>query len=625
MKKIFMAFGLLLASYVGAMAQCNGIFPNNTVCGNVSGSLSPPYAAPLSSFSFGPGGTSGQIQYNNGLNGFAGFTAGGDCAINTSTGIVTCLKTNGNTFGPFATGIDAADLINHFDSGVDASSSTFWRGDGTWASIQSLTILNSNLNLYVSTTGNDSTGNGTLGLPWATCAKAISVIQSTYALTPTGTITINFENGTYTFNGTSYCQLNGLIAGQGRPGQLVFSAESIGTLSNVVFSMASGYCFGMSGGAMATLQWITCNGQNDANDMVNVGGGSQIYLANVECENNLYPGICLSVYGQSYAQINGPLTDVGGAIGQTCTWSSGSNSLSCVSVSNVAVGMGVTAGNSTIPWPCSVTNIVSTTVTVSCDTTGSGSSISADFWYGGDALMTASQGSQIYANTNGEPANTIAIALNSEPYFQQATLFSTRQSLISLQAITWQSNAKPVWQQAFGQPWETTLGGKIDLGLSGFPSVPGNQAIELTGDTTNGGTSVTSLSVTTGVNGGMAINGFVPTTTTFSNNVSSITVACSSCGIAVGQPVIHPCVAGGTIVSSGGGASTTVGLSSPTICASGSGDVIYFTNYAIPNGDLLSSIASTTGTLGRSASATATPANIIVSGSTPDYMGAPVQ
>ena len=49
-----------------------------------------------------PGGTSGQIQYNN-AGSFGGFTASGDATINTSTGAVTVTRTNGTAFAPSAT------------------------------------------------------------------------------------------------------------------------------------------------------------------------------------------------------------------------------------------------------------------------------------------------------------------------------------------------------------------------------------------------------------------------------------------------------------------------------------------------------------------------------------------
>ena len=49
-----------------------------------------------------PGGTSGQVQFNN-SGSFGGFTVSGDGSINTGTGTLTVTKTGGAAFGPLAT------------------------------------------------------------------------------------------------------------------------------------------------------------------------------------------------------------------------------------------------------------------------------------------------------------------------------------------------------------------------------------------------------------------------------------------------------------------------------------------------------------------------------------------
>lgn len=48
-----------------------------------------------------PGGSNGQLQYNN-AGAFGGFTMSGDCTIVVGTGVITCLDSNGTPFGTAA-------------------------------------------------------------------------------------------------------------------------------------------------------------------------------------------------------------------------------------------------------------------------------------------------------------------------------------------------------------------------------------------------------------------------------------------------------------------------------------------------------------------------------------------
>lgn len=64
MKRILLTLALLFLPSA-SWAQCNGVFPNNTVCGNVTGSSNTPRATSPSAFLGAAGGTNGQIQYNN--------------------------------------------------------------------------------------------------------------------------------------------------------------------------------------------------------------------------------------------------------------------------------------------------------------------------------------------------------------------------------------------------------------------------------------------------------------------------------------------------------------------------------------------------------------------------------
>jgi hypothetical protein len=74
MNKLLLVLALCLLPSL-AFAQCNGVFPNNTACGNVTGASNTPRAIPLSSFpANAPGGLTGNVQYNAGSGLFGGYT-----------------------------------------------------------------------------------------------------------------------------------------------------------------------------------------------------------------------------------------------------------------------------------------------------------------------------------------------------------------------------------------------------------------------------------------------------------------------------------------------------------------------------------------------------------------------
>lgn len=107
MKKLLLLLALLALPST-AHAQCNGVFPNQTVCGNVTGSGNLPRPTSPAAFLGAAGGTNGQIQYNNSGT-LGGFTAGQDCTINTSTGAVNCTKLQ--NIGVTTTGAATNDVL----------------------------------------------------------------------------------------------------------------------------------------------------------------------------------------------------------------------------------------------------------------------------------------------------------------------------------------------------------------------------------------------------------------------------------------------------------------------------------------------------------------------------------
>lgn len=81
MKKLLLVLILLLAPSL-AFAQCNGVFPPLTICGTVAGGIPKPVSTSV--LTGIPGGSNGQIQFNN-AGAFGGFAA----TVDVPTGAVT--------------------------------------------------------------------------------------------------------------------------------------------------------------------------------------------------------------------------------------------------------------------------------------------------------------------------------------------------------------------------------------------------------------------------------------------------------------------------------------------------------------------------------------------------------
>lgn len=85
-----------------------------------------------------PSGTpaAGNIATFSGSGTVTNGNLSGDCTT-SGTLVVTCTKSNGTSLGYFATGTDAGQLtgtvsVNRFNNGLNADSSHYLRGDGTW-------------------------------------------------------------------------------------------------------------------------------------------------------------------------------------------------------------------------------------------------------------------------------------------------------------------------------------------------------------------------------------------------------------------------------------------------------------------------------------------------------------
>jgi len=164
-------------------------------------------------------------------------------------------------------------------------------------------------NVYVNnSTGNDVTGNGTSGLPWATQQHAANVVQSSYDLNGQ-VMTINVEAGTGTY--TAGVQLSGPIVGSTGPGSLIIKGASSGTTA---VSIGSGNCFVATNGAQFTVNGftLTASGSGNVGNAIVAESGTQVAIG-----SDIVFGVCGNnhISAQNAGQVTGSSYSItGGAL-----------------------------------------------------------------------------------------------------------------------------------------------------------------------------------------------------------------------------------------------------------------------------------------------------------------------
>jgi hypothetical protein len=218
-----------------------------------------------------------------------------------------------------------------------------------------LPVIASSLNLWVATTGNDTTGNGTSGTPWASLAKAISYLNG-YAIAPAALVTIYIGDGNYASSSININHQNGdRIAIQGMN---VYST----TLSGSITSFTT-----PSGGSATAVINVTSSANMAINDYIlilNASGGSHGWLLNGCHQITNIVGNALTITVKSYSAntASGAISGTVTCVKTRLTFASGSGialsngglqfSLGLISqlilVGNTG-GMGISCGKFNVP------------------------------------------------------------------------------------------------------------------------------------------------------------------------------------------------------------------------------------------------------------------------------------
>lgn len=198
MKKLLLALGLLLGLSLPAQAQCTGVFPNATVCGNVSGANNIPKPVPTSAIIGNLNLTTSHIFVGNNINIATDVAMSGDCTI-AASGVIVCLKSNGVLFGTAA----------FQDTGTSGPTIPFLDGTNTWSG---LNTFGAGIDLLGGSTGTahirtqSAAGTPTLTLPTATGTIPSTAAAPVQINSSTGQISLT--SSSTTVNGQT-CALGG--------------------------------------------------------------------------------------------------------------------------------------------------------------------------------------------------------------------------------------------------------------------------------------------------------------------------------------------------------------------------------------------------------------------------------
>lgn len=303
-----------------------------------------------------PGGSNGQIQYNN-LGSFGGFTMSGDGTLNASTGALTVTKTSGSPFGALATITPGTGVATALGQATGSSGGLY---TGSQVSTALSTALPSvpTYSLYG--------GSGGAGV-----AQAVTVGSG-----------LSLSGGTLTATG-----------GGGGGGSVGFYSQAVNpTGTNTFPALTNSYTTGSSGVAIMNVNGVTYT-DHDSSPAFSVSGTTITWNA---------ANAGFSVATTDYATIS--YTGAPGSLIVGTTSISGGLNGNCLTISAGVLGNSACGGSATITANSTATSGYSANQLLYSDgskaqaaTLGSGLSLA-----GGTLSVTAGGGN---VSNSGTPTN----------------------------------------------------------------------------------------------------------------------------------------------------------------------------------------------------------------------------